>query len=265
MKRWWLCLALFAGCGPSSERSAPVPEGARAPARPHTVVVYATASLKEAFEALARRYEQDNPGAVVELRSEGGAQLLAAMHDGAACDVIAIGDSSLMARFSSAGYTADGSLTELARSRVAIAVARGNPKQITGLADLARADVRLALGARSSSIGRHGRWTLSAAKVVVQPVIEANTAGDLLAKVTAGVADAAIVYTTTFAGAGESVQRLDVPEEENTSVLYSIAATREAKEPAGAAAFRALAVGTVGQAILQEAGFLPIGAKIRVR
>jgi len=263
MKRWWLCLALLAGCGKAPADSAPVPAAAQAPDGAHTVVVFATASLKRPFEALAKRYEQEHPGAVVELRCEGGAQLLAAMHAGAACDVLAIGDSSLMARFSSAGYTADGSLTELARSRVAIAVAAGNPKRITGLADLARADVRVALGARSSSIGRHGRWVLSAAKVTVQPVVEANTADAVLAKVAAGEADAAIVYTTSFVDGGEGVQRLDVPEERNTPVLYSISATRDAREPLGAAAFRALALGPVGQQALREAGFLPIGAKIR--
>lgn len=263
MKCWWLCLALLAGCGKSPGESVPVPEAVQAPSGPHTVVVFATASLKRPFEVLAKRYEQDHPGAVVELRTEGGAQLLAAMHAGAVCDVLAIGDSSLMARFSSAGYTADGSLAELARNRVAIAVAAGNPKQITGLADLARADVRLALGARSSSIGRHGRWVLSAAKVTAQPVAEANTADAVLAKVSAGEADAAIVYTTSFVVAGDGVQRVDVPEEQNTPVLYSISATREAREPLGAAAFRALALGPVGQQVLREAGFLPIGAKIR--
>lgn len=263
MKRWLVCLALLAGCGKTPEDAAPVPETVQAPVGHHTVVVFATASLKRPFEALAKLYEQDHPGAAVELHCDGGAQLLAAMHDGAACDVLAIGDSSLMARFTSAGYAANGSLAELARSRVAIAVAAGNPKQISGLADLARTDVRVALGARSSSIGRHGRWVLSAAKITVQPAVEANTAEAVLAKVAVREADAAIVYATSFAGAGDGVQRLDVPESQNTPVLYSITATREAREPLGAAAFRALALGPAGQQVLREAGFLPIGAKTR--
>jgi len=263
MKRWLCCLAMIAGCAKAPEDAAPVPESAQAPAEAHTVVVFATASLKRPFEALAKRYEQDHPGAVVELRCEGGAQLLEAMHAGAACDVLAIGDSSLMARFMSAGYGADGSLAELARSRVAIAVAAGNPKQIAGVADLGRADVRVALGARSSSIGRHGRWVLSAAKVTVWPVVEANTAVAVLAKVAAGEADAAIVYATSFADAGDGVQRIDVPESQNTPVLYTITATRQARDARGAAAFRALALGPAGQQVLREAGFLPVGAKIR--
>ena len=78
----------------------------------------------------------------------------------------------------------------------------------------------------------------------------------------AGEADAGIVYTTSFVAGDDKVARIDVPEVDNTPVLYSISATREAKEPKGAAAFRALAVGPVGQQILHEAGFLPIGAKM---
>jgi molybdate transport system substrate-binding protein len=99
--------------------------------------------------------------------------------------------------------------------------------------------------------------------VAAQPAVEANTADAVLAKVAAGEADAGIVYTTSFAGAGAGVQRVDVPESQNTPVLYSITATRQGPEPRGAAAFRALALGPVGQQVLREAGFLPIGAKIR--
>ena len=85
----------------------------------------------------------------------------------------------------------------------------------------------------------------------------------MLAKVAAGEADAGIVYATSFADAGGGVQRIDVPSEQNTPALYSISAGREPAEPRAAAAFRALALGPVGQELLRDAGFLPIGAKLR--
>jgi len=178
------------------------------------------------------------------------------------CDVIALGDNSVMARVSSAGHTAVGSPTELARNRVAIVVGQGNPKQVKGLADFGREDLRVALGARTSSIGRHSRWVLSRRKLVPKPTVEASTADGVLAKVAAGDADAGIVYVTSFAGAGDDVQRVYVPEDQNTPALYSISSAREAKEARGAAAFRALALGPAGQQLLHDAGFLPIGAKL---
>jgi len=259
-----LVLFLLAACGPGAKVEEPAAAAAAvvAPDGPHEVVVLATASLSRAFTAMAARYEQEHPGAKVTLRCDGGAALLAAMNAGERCDVIAIGDSSQMSRFAAGAHLAPGSPTELARNRVAIAVAKGNPKNVRSLADLARADVRLALGARSSSIGRHARWVLSRLSLDPAPACEAATADGVLAKVAAGDADAGIVYTTSFAGGENAVGRIDVPDAQNTPVLLSISAAREAKEPRGAAAFRALALGPTGQQILRDAGFLPIGAKL---
>lgn len=254
--------ALAAACGRADAappRTAPA-AALEAPTGPHTVVVFATQSLRAPFAALARRYEQDHPGAHVDLHTDGGAQLLAQCNSGAVCDVVAIGDSSLMSRFAASVLLAEHSATELARGRIAIAVAAGDPKHVASLRDLARTDLRVALGARSSSIGRHGRWALSRQNLVVAPAFEGGTADALLAKLQAGEVDAAVVYTTTLRGA-TGVAMVEVPEADNTPVLYSISAMRSAAEPRGAAAFRALALGEAGQAILREHGFLPIGAK----
>lgn len=256
-----VALLLLVACGGDPAVSSPaVTSPAVPPAVPHEIVVFATQSLKAPFEALAKRYEQDHPGAKVALRFDGGNQLLDAMNAGEKCDVVVIGDSSQMSKFAAAAHLAAHSPAELARNRIAIAVAKGNPKQVKGLADCGRADLKIALGARSSSIGRHGRWALSKLQLDPAPACQANTADGVLAKVAGGEADVGIVYVTSFAGTPQ-VDRIDVPEADNTPVLYSISATREAKEPQGAAAFRALALGPTGQQILREAGLLPIGAK----
>jgi molybdate transport system substrate-binding protein len=95
-----------------------------------------------------------------------------------------------------------------------------------------------------------------------KPVVETEHADGVLTAIAAGRADAGIVYATSFANAAADVVRIDVPEADNTPVLYSISATAQAKEPRGAAAFRAFAIGSEGQRILRECGFLPIGAKL---
>lgn len=266
-----LLLSLFS-CG-GSEVDPPAGGGAaagpevQAPEGQHRVVVFATASLQRPFTELARRYEREHPGATVELRCDGGAQLLAAMDAGDRCDVIAIGDSSQMSKFAAAAHLGSASAAELARNRIAIVVGNGNPKEIRTLADLARTDVKVALGNRSSSIGRHARWVLSRQQIDVKPQVEATTASGVLQQVANGTADAGIVYVTSFADgtaagiATNAVQRVDLPAECNTPVLYSIATARQAPEPRGAAAFRALCLGPAGQQVLHDAGFLPIGAK----
>ncbi len=255
----FLVVAACGGSGEVAARGGPVPAPAAAPAGPHEVVVFATQSLAAPFRRMASAYERAHPGARVTLRCEGGAALLSAMIAEERADVVAIGDSSLMSRFAAAALLESGSPTELARSRVAIAVATGNPLGIGIADDLARAGVRAAIGKRSSSIGRYGRWLLSHRGVDCAPAMEADTADQLVAAVAEGRADAAIVYATTALPA--NVQRIAVPEIDNQPVLYSISVVRGAAEPLGARAFQAFALGGEGQAILREEGFLPIGAK----
>lgn len=216
--------------------------------------------MRRPMERMAARYEQDTPGAKVELFCAGGAELLAKRTAGGPCDVLVIGDSSQMARFAAAVHLAVGSATELARNRIAIAVPTGNPKRVSSLADLARPDLRVAFGKRTSSIGRYTSWALSRIPVNAQRAVEADTADGVLAAVREGRADAGVVYVTTFRDAAD-VERVEVPESQNQPVLYSIAVDREAREPRDAQAFRALALSPAGQAILHECGFLPIGAK----
>lgn len=258
---------VLAACGERPGAASGSSAGARggaapatAPEGPHEVVVFATQSLRAPFLALAQRYEADHPGAKITLRTDGGAELLKAMSEGARCDLVAIGDSSLMSRFAAAAHLAAGSPAELARNRIALAVAPGNPKAVRGLADLGRAELRVALGAASSSIGRHARWALSKLGVDVRPAREAAHADAVLALVAAGEADVGVVYTTSFA-TGIAAERLEIPEEQNTPVLYSLSVSRTAAEARGAAALRALALSETGQALFLEAGFRPAGSK----
>lgn len=258
-----LVLLLLAACTPDQSSAVAGAEVHEAvpPAAAHTVVVWATDSMRRPIEHIARRYEQHAPGAEVELFFAGGAELLDRRNADGVCDVLVIGDSSQMSRFAAALHLASHSPTELARNRIAIVAAAGNPHGLQGLHDLARPGLRLALGKRSSSIGRYSRWALSRIGIEVQAASELPTAAAVLAAVSAGDADAGVVYATTFAAHEAAVARVDVPETDNQPVLYSISVDRLAREPAGAAAFRAFALSPVGQGVLRECGFLPIGAK----
>lgn len=264
--RTWLFVGIacswFACSRPAEpNQSAAAPVAVAAPDRPHQLTVFATDSARAPCTALARLYEQQHPGASVALRCEGGAQLVSALLAGAPADVVVIADSSLMSRLAAGALLAPGSPTELTRNRLALVVAKGNPRQIQTLSDCNRTGVRLALGARSASIGRHGRWVLSRLELHPEPAVEAPTAAGVLEHIAAGRADVGIVYQTTLRGAPDTVQAVELPLADNTAALYSISAIREAPEPQAAAAFRALALGADGQRQFAEHGFLPQGTK----
>lgn len=256
---------VLAACGAhttsSHEVAAAAVPVAEPPAGPHTVVVWATQSLQAPMQQLAKKYEERAPGSTVQVFCAGGAELLAKRNKNEPCDVIAIGDSSLMSRFAAAAYLAMGTPTELARNRLAIVVADGNPKNVQSLGDFARADLRIAMGKRSSSIGRWARWALTHGNVEPKATVECDTADAVATAVHDGKADAGIVYATTFAAVDLQLGRVDIPEAANQPVLYSIAVDSAAKEPRGAAAFRAFALSADGQAVFHACGFRPIGDK----
>lgn len=258
-----LLLLVLAACGPDPAAAASSPAVAplQPPTHEHRLLVWATTSLREPLQHLAREYERLAGQATVELRFGGGDDLLTARNQGEACDVVAIGDSSQMSRFAAAAHLAPHGVAELARNRLAIVVPAGNPAAIRELADLGRPGVRLAVGRRSASIGRYASWALSAAQVAVEPAVRVASADAVLAEVAAGRADAGIVYTTTLRGAPASVEGVVIAPAQNQPVLYSIAVDRQAAQSAGARAFVALACGEVGQRILRDSGFLPPGAK----
>jgi molybdate transport system substrate-binding protein len=79
----------------------------------------------------------------------------------------------------------------------------------------------------------------------------------LLTKVEAGDLDAGIVYATDVRAAGDAVEGIEIPEEDNVIAEYPIAALAGASEPAAAEAFVAFVVSAEGQAILASHGFLP--------
>jgi molybdate transport system substrate-binding protein len=207
-----------------------------------------------AVERLARAHEALHPGASVETVLGGGAALLARMDSGGRCDVVAVGDSSLMSRFTAAAHLAVGSPRELARNRLALVVASGNPAGIESLEDLRQPNLRIALGKRSASIGRYGRWVLSRIQPSPSPAVEADTARGVLDLVAEKRADVGVVYATTTGPGDPRVKQIALPEAQNTSVLYSISRARLTEVPQAADAFIALACGSEGAKILEGSG-----------
>jgi molybdate transport system substrate-binding protein len=75
-------------------------------------------------------------------------------------------------------------------------------------------------------------------------------------KVTAGEADAGIVYRTDVSNAGDQASGVEIPVDINVIAQYPIAITAESPNPAGARAFIDFVVSEQGQKILESYGFL---------
>ena len=132
-----------------------------------------------------------------------------------------------------------------ARNRLAIAVARGNPKRIRGLDGLA--GVRLALAGPSVPAGRYARQAFAQAGLAVPRASEEQSVRAVLSKVALGEADAGIVYVTDLSAAVEGFAI--APE---ISVAYYAAPITERGR-----SFVASLTAAPAQRVLAAHGFLP--------
>jgi molybdate transport system substrate-binding protein len=144
-----------------------------------------------------------------------------------------------------------------ARNRLAIVVEPGNPKGITGLADLAAPGLAVVLCAPEVPCGRLAAAALQVAGVELQPAsLEENVKG-VLAKVTLGEADAGLVYVTDAQAAGDDAEAVPLdalgPE---LDTAYPISVLADAADPELARDFVAFVRGAEAQRTLRSFGFL---------
>jgi molybdate transport system substrate-binding protein len=217
------------------------------------VIVFAAASLTEAFTELAGQFETQHPGTRVVVNLAGSSSLAQQVAAGAPADVLATASTDSMQLVLDEGLADE--VAVLARNRLEIAVPAGNPGGVTGLADLADEDLVVALCADQVPCGAAAVRLLNAAGVTAAPDTLEEDARATLAKVRLGEVDAALVYRTDVLAAGSEVEGITVPEAAGHSNEYPVAVLEHAPNPAAAEAFVELALSEAGREVLGAAGF----------
>ncbi|QAY74760.1 molybdate ABC transporter substrate-binding protein [Agromyces protaetiae] len=252
---------LFAFSGCASGGGAPATESPTPTATEEAdtltgdLTIYAAASLKAAFDELAGEFEKAHPDVtIVPIVYDGSSTLATQLVEGAPADVFASADEKNMTTVSDAGLL-EGTAQLFATNTLVIATPPDNPGNVQSLADLANPDVSVVLCAPEVPCGNAAHQLLDLDGVAVTPVSEEQNVTAVLTKVTAGEADAGLVYATDAAGAGSSVKAI-VPENADQVVnKYPIAALAGAANPDAAAAFVEFILGDEGQAVLERLGF----------
>jgi molybdate transport system substrate-binding protein len=136
---------------------------------------------------------------------------------------------------------------------LAIVVAEGNPKNVRALADLARADLAVALCGPAVPAGRYAREALQKAGVEVRSRSDEPSVKALVAKIELLELDAGIAYVTDVRGA--RVTGIEIPAEHDVVAAYPIAVLSGGEPRAGAESFVAFVLSDAGRRILAEHGF----------
>ncbi|HEY5822150.1 MAG TPA: molybdate ABC transporter substrate-binding protein [Propionibacteriaceae bacterium] len=248
-----LALLLPAACGTSSEPGSSTSTGAgtSAPAA-SGVTVLAAASLTEAFTQIGKDYEAKS-GQKVTFSFGSSATLATQITQGAPADVFAAASPATMKTVTDAG--AGGTPVNFVSNTLEIAVPAGNPGKVTGLADFADADKKIAICAPEVPCGAAAVKVFAAAKITPKPDTLEQDVKATLAKVSSDEVDAALVYKTDVVAAGTKVEGINFPESAQAVNEYPIATLKESKNAAGAQGFVDFVLSSDGQAVLIKAGF----------
>ncbi|HKV89242.1 MAG TPA: molybdate ABC transporter substrate-binding protein [Candidatus Dormibacteraeota bacterium] len=236
---------VLAACGTASNGNSP---------KASAITVFAAASLQPPFDRIGRQLKSSQN--LTTTFSYAGTQTLTAqLQQGAQADVFASADTTHMTTLQSGGLIA-GAPTVFAHNRLEIAVAKGNPKGIHTLADLARSGLVVVLADPSVPAGKYAAQALARAGVKVKPASLELQVTAVLNKVALGEADAGIVYVSDIVTSGK-VDGVAIPDNQNVIAVYPIAALKTAQNSAGSMTFITFLLSSGGQAILKSAGFAP--------
>jgi len=223
-------------------------------AAPADVTVFAAASLTAAFTELGDAFTAANPGAEVTFSFAGSSELAAQLREGAPADVFASADLANMAVLTDADLV-DGQPEVFATNAAEIIVEAGNPRGITGVADLANDDLVVVQCAPEVPCGAYAEQVFANAGVTVVPSSLEQNVKAVASKVLLGEADAGLVYRTDVLAAGDDADGVAIPDDVNVVAEYPIALVSDAPDPRGGRAFIDFVLSAAGQQILADAGF----------
>jgi len=257
-----LLAVLLAACG--GAQSASPPDAASQPASERAsealsgeLTVFAAASLTDAFEDIGERFTAANPDVEVAFNFGSSSTLATQIVEGGApADVFASASQTTMDVVNDAELLA-GERADFTGNVLEIAVEAGNPLDIQGLEDLARPEVILVLAAEEVAAGQYAREALAAQEIEVNPSSLEVDVRAVLSRVELGEADAGVVYASDVATAGDQIEGVEIPPDQNVPASYPIATLAEAPNPAAGEAFVRYVLSDEGQAVLDEDGFTP--------
>lgn len=260
----WTCEGLSTLALEGTPAPVATPAAAPFPDEGGTLTVFAASSLTDAFEAIAADIQAAHAGVEITFNFAGSQALVTQIADGGAqADVLALASPAQMRTAVESGIPVDDAAT-FTTNRLIVVVPADNPAAIGNVSDLAGDDIRLVLAGPDVPAGDYARQSLcllaaaggpSIPDVAANVVSEEDNVRSVLTKVQLGEADAGIVYVTDALTAGDAVQMIEIPADQNMVAQYPIATIGD--NPL-ATAFVGYLFSPEGQATLASFGFDPV-------
>jgi molybdate transport system substrate-binding protein len=255
-----LGIVIGAGCSSSSKSTSSTTTTASSSTSASKLTgdlnIFAASSLTDAFNEEKTKLESANSGLSITNNFAGSQALVTQIQQGAPADVFASASDTNMQTLVDAGLVDTPQI--FAKNKLEIAVAPGNPKNIKNLADTEKSGVTLVLADPTVPAGKYARQAYEQAGLPEpKPASNELDVKAVLTKLTTGEADAVVVYVTDVQAAGDTVEGVAIPDNQNVVATYPIAVVKASKNAEAARAYVAEIVGADGQTELKSKGFLP--------
>ena len=214
----------------------------------------AASSLQGAFTDIKAAFRKLHPDVNVTINFAASSTLAQQIIAGAPVDVFAAADEATMNKVTDAKLLS-GTPTLFAANSLEIIVRKGNPSKIASLSDLSKSGLIYVTCAPEVPIGKYSAQVLQKAGVTITPASFEPDVKGIVAKVSAGEADAGIVYSTDIRATKRAADGVAIPANLNVIAKYPIAAIFKSGNNTAAEAWIAFVTGTAGQSILKSYGF----------
>ena len=240
---------------------------APATAQPNSIIVYAAASLTEAFNAAGPAFTKKT-GIAVTFSFGGSDTLATQIKQGAPADVFASANLAQMKVVSDAGLIG-GTPKTFAKNRLVLISPKSGMLKFAGPADLAKPGTKVVLAAATVPVGSYARATFgklsgtgsypadfpgAVEKNVVSNELDVKA---VVTKISLDEGDAGVVYSTDVTSTvADKLDVLPFPSAVAPDIEYPIATLKNAANAKGAQAFVDYILSPDGQAFLKARGFI---------
>jgi molybdate transport system substrate-binding protein len=252
-------MMLCAGCGQLSNQES---------SQESELIIFAAASLAEAFTEMARQFEVDHPEVIIIINFAGSQQLAHQLSQGAPADIFASANHRQMEAVIGLGRVNEEEVEIFTGNRLVIIYPPGNPADIRTLAGLSTPGLKLILAAPEVPAGAYAltlfdnlesdpAFDPAFRNAVLKNVVsyEENVRA-VLSKVMLGEADAGIVYMSDVSGKNEDeVGIIEIPDHLNPLATYPIATINNSRQLELGKAFIDFLLSARGQRLMSDYGF----------
>ncbi|BAW31489.1 molybdate-binding periplasmic protein [Methanothermobacter sp. MT-2] len=197
----------------------------------HEITVLCGAGLMKPMNEIVKNFEKET-GAKVNVQYGGTGELLGTLMTSKKGDVLVSGEYTSLEKAAEKGYILNDTVINITSHKPVIAVRKGNPKNITSLRDLARNDIKVAIGdPKACAIGKVAQEMFKEQNLDVDKNIVAKTptVNQLLTYILTGQVDAVIIWEDmlTWNNSKAKLEAIEIPGAKNQTIPAAVTTVSE--------------------------------------